>query len=128
MLALLISLDPFTGYLKRVHGAGDKAEQSNLLTLLNDFARAYWTTDVFPDSSIEYLVVSVKDYIRNLCCIYRISDTIMNFGVSENVRDDELLYLAGASGAHTASLKLDHETSSSSIWTNLSDWSELSRS
>jgi hypothetical protein len=62
-----MNLDPFTGYLNRVHGAArDGPEQSDLLTLLDDFARANWTTDVFPDSDIEYPAALVKDYIRNL--------------------------------------------------------------
>jgi hypothetical protein len=66
VLTLLTNLDPFTGYLNRVHRAGDEPEQSDLLTLLDDFARAYWTTDVFPDSDIEYPAALVKDYVRNL--------------------------------------------------------------
>ena len=63
-LTLLMNLDPFVGYLNRVHTTEDEPAQSDLLTLLDDFSRAYWRTHSF--SEIEYPAQVVRSYVRNL--------------------------------------------------------------
>jgi hypothetical protein len=41
VFTLLMNLNSFTGYLNQVHRSQDEPPQSDLLILLNDFARAY---------------------------------------------------------------------------------------